>query len=45
MGDFKYPSISCESFQADNKDVKFLDLVQDCFLYYMWIDQQEGEIF
>ena len=43
MGFFNCPSINWEDFEADNKDVKFLDLVQDCF-FYIRIDKPEGEI-
>ena len=33
MGDFKYPGINWEGFEADNKDVTFLESVQNCCLY------------
>ena len=31
--DFNYPCISWEGFEADNKHVKFLDLVQERFFF------------
>ena len=45
MGDFNYPSISWESFEADNKDVKFLDLVQVFSYISMCINLSEEEIY